>query len=564
MFGLRVRDVDCDFRLLRRSIFDRVQLEKNSGVICLEMMKKIQDAGFAIVEVPVHHYHRAHGKSQFFNFPPRDSARASTCSSCGSRSSCDRRIEAAERCHRRGVAPQARGCACCDAVVSGVLSRPPRDDHGRPRLHRQQHRPPPRRARSGRAVDGLAHSRIGREFLQHRRHRRQSPREHRRRPPGKHDEPPRPRSRGHLQPRRPGEPHRQHEGSVHGSGNQLPQPALDSRGMPEVQSGGEGGVCGNAPGVRQARLAAGHRRVTSCGRSTSTASTRRPARTTICSTTTCSTCAPARCGSPTCTGRGSSSSTIARDSSAGSYASRSRVARSRSSATAHRFGISCTSTTRRTRSFAPARRTRATARSSTSADRSRSSHKDLVALLIDVAGAGSRALRAMAGRKKGHRHRQLLRRFVPVPQRGRLGAARAAARRLCADARLLPRARGANTSTTRRPHHRPSHERVEIPFVDLHLAEESADVREAIERVIDRAWFVLGPEVEAFEQEFAAASRRAARGRRRQRHRRARADPSSARHRPRRRSHHDAALGRLHGDRDCDGGRSPGVCRHRS
>jgi glycosyltransferase involved in cell wall biosynthesis len=69
MFGLAVRDVDCDFRMLRRSIFERVRLERNSGVICLEMMKKIQDAGFRIVEVPVHHYHRAHGRSQFFNVP---------------------------------------------------------------------------------------------------------------------------------------------------------------------------------------------------------------------------------------------------------------------------------------------------------------------------------------------------------------------------------------------------------------------------------------------------------------------------------------------------------------
>jgi glycosyltransferase involved in cell wall biosynthesis len=68
LFGLKVRDVDCDFRLMRRAIFDRVALEKNSGVICLEMMKKIQDAGFQIAEVPVHHYHRAFGKSQFFNF----------------------------------------------------------------------------------------------------------------------------------------------------------------------------------------------------------------------------------------------------------------------------------------------------------------------------------------------------------------------------------------------------------------------------------------------------------------------------------------------------------------
>jgi glycosyltransferase involved in cell wall biosynthesis len=68
LFGLKVRDVDCDFRLMRRSIFERIHLEKSSGVICLEMMKKITDAGFAIVEVPVHHYHRAYGKSQFFNF----------------------------------------------------------------------------------------------------------------------------------------------------------------------------------------------------------------------------------------------------------------------------------------------------------------------------------------------------------------------------------------------------------------------------------------------------------------------------------------------------------------
>jgi glycosyltransferase involved in cell wall biosynthesis len=68
LFGLSVRDVDCDFRMMRRSIFDRVRLEKNSGVICLEMMKKITDAGFRIAEVPVHHYHRAYGKSQFFNF----------------------------------------------------------------------------------------------------------------------------------------------------------------------------------------------------------------------------------------------------------------------------------------------------------------------------------------------------------------------------------------------------------------------------------------------------------------------------------------------------------------
>ncbi|PYR03911.1 MAG: glycosyltransferase family 2 protein [Acidobacteria bacterium] len=68
LFGLKLRDVDCDFRLMRRTIFERINLEKTSGIICVEMMKKIQDAGFRIAEVPVHHYHRVFGRSQFFNF----------------------------------------------------------------------------------------------------------------------------------------------------------------------------------------------------------------------------------------------------------------------------------------------------------------------------------------------------------------------------------------------------------------------------------------------------------------------------------------------------------------
>lgn len=67
-FGLKVRDTDCDFRLFRRSVFDKVRLERDSGVICVEMMKKVQDAGFNIAQVPVSHYHRAYGRSQFFNF----------------------------------------------------------------------------------------------------------------------------------------------------------------------------------------------------------------------------------------------------------------------------------------------------------------------------------------------------------------------------------------------------------------------------------------------------------------------------------------------------------------
>ena len=45
-----------------------------------------------------------------------------------------------------------------------------------------------------------------------------------------------------------------------------------------------------------------------------------------------------------------------------------------------------------------------------------------------------------------------------------------------------------------------------IPFMSLVPGDDAADVRRAIDRVVARGWFVLGPEVEAFEHEFALAS----------------------------------------------------------
>ncbi len=69
MFGFRLRDVDCDFRLIRREVLETINLESDSGTICLELVKKLQDAGYRFAEVPVHHFHRTYGQSQFFNFP---------------------------------------------------------------------------------------------------------------------------------------------------------------------------------------------------------------------------------------------------------------------------------------------------------------------------------------------------------------------------------------------------------------------------------------------------------------------------------------------------------------
>ena len=44
-----------------------------------------------------------------------------------------------------------------------------------------------------------------------------------------------------------------------------------------------------------------------------------------------------------------------------------------------------------------------------------------------------------------------------------------------------------------------------IPFLQLTPREDAASIRDAIARVIERGWFVLGPELEAFESEFAEA-----------------------------------------------------------
>jgi glycosyltransferase involved in cell wall biosynthesis len=69
LFRLHVRDTDCDFRLIRRELLDRVELRSTSGVICVEMMRAFEQAGARFVEVGVSHYARPHGRSQFFRIP---------------------------------------------------------------------------------------------------------------------------------------------------------------------------------------------------------------------------------------------------------------------------------------------------------------------------------------------------------------------------------------------------------------------------------------------------------------------------------------------------------------
>lgn len=70
IFDLPIYDVDCDFRLIRKSSLKKVNLSFNSGAVCVELVRKLHQGGARFREVSVHHFPRLHGSSQFFKFKP--------------------------------------------------------------------------------------------------------------------------------------------------------------------------------------------------------------------------------------------------------------------------------------------------------------------------------------------------------------------------------------------------------------------------------------------------------------------------------------------------------------
>jgi len=68
LFRLPIRDVDCDFRLIRREALQQIGPISSSGAACLEMVRKLKSNGAVFAEIEVNHYPRLHGHSQFFTF----------------------------------------------------------------------------------------------------------------------------------------------------------------------------------------------------------------------------------------------------------------------------------------------------------------------------------------------------------------------------------------------------------------------------------------------------------------------------------------------------------------
>lgn len=69
LFRIHIRDIDCDFRLIRRELLEKIHLTSTSGTICVELVRKLELSGCKVAEVGVHHYPRLYGRSQFFRLP---------------------------------------------------------------------------------------------------------------------------------------------------------------------------------------------------------------------------------------------------------------------------------------------------------------------------------------------------------------------------------------------------------------------------------------------------------------------------------------------------------------
>ncbi|MCA9750884.1 MAG: glycosyltransferase family 2 protein [Gemmatimonadetes bacterium] len=63
LFRIRVRDVDCAFKLFRREVFDRIQIESKKFFVDTEILAKASKIGLKMTEIGVRHYPRTAGES---------------------------------------------------------------------------------------------------------------------------------------------------------------------------------------------------------------------------------------------------------------------------------------------------------------------------------------------------------------------------------------------------------------------------------------------------------------------------------------------------------------------
>ena len=63
LFRLKLKDIDCAFKLYKKCIFDDIKLESTGALIDTEILAKAARKGYSITQSPVHHYPRQAGAS---------------------------------------------------------------------------------------------------------------------------------------------------------------------------------------------------------------------------------------------------------------------------------------------------------------------------------------------------------------------------------------------------------------------------------------------------------------------------------------------------------------------
>lgn len=67
-FGMKIRDIDCAYKLYPKSFIDRIELRSTGALIDTEMLAKATYMGYSIGQIGVHHYPRTAGQQTGANW----------------------------------------------------------------------------------------------------------------------------------------------------------------------------------------------------------------------------------------------------------------------------------------------------------------------------------------------------------------------------------------------------------------------------------------------------------------------------------------------------------------
>lgn len=67
LFGMKIRDIDCAFKLYKREIFGRIELSSSGALIDAEILARAVRNGYRITQKGVHHYPRTAGSQSGAN-----------------------------------------------------------------------------------------------------------------------------------------------------------------------------------------------------------------------------------------------------------------------------------------------------------------------------------------------------------------------------------------------------------------------------------------------------------------------------------------------------------------